>query len=130
MESLYAKVQEAVRKEIVRDFGEVQGKWNIISRPSKFTTVETMEIFMNFVIILHNMCIEESTADELVEEIEGESNVVVGGDINYVWCALVRMTGQRVIPPGNGSIVPLCETSRYMDNRKEHKWTKRLFAQR
>lgn len=79
-------------------------------------TVETMEIVIKYVIILHNMCVEERTADDPFEDMKGESDVVVGGGINPMWCGLVHLTGQRVIPPGTGSIAASCETTRYIEN--------------
>lgn len=48
---------------------------------------------MKCVISLQNMCVEERTADELFSEVEGESDVVVGGGMNLMWCGLVRLTG-------------------------------------
>lgn len=56
--------------------------------------VETMEKIMMCEIILHNMCEEEITADELVNEVDEHSDVIAGGGVNSMWCVMVRLTGQ------------------------------------
>lgn len=69
-EKLFARAQEAVRKDIERAFGVLQVKWKIISRPSHFMTVKTMNTIMKCFIILHNMCVAERVALDMPEEEE------------------------------------------------------------
>ena len=83
---------------------------------------------MNCCIFLHYMCLEERTRDELLDEGEEESSVIVGEGLNPMWCGLVRLTGQTVIPPGVGSIAALCEATRFMEDEKDNKRTKTLLV--
>lgn len=126
MKSLFGKVQKAVRNDIERAFGVIKAKCIIISCPSNFITVERMEIIMECVIIFHNMCVEERNPNGIIAEMEGESDVVGGCDINQMCCRLVRLAGQTVIHPDTRSIAALCEISSYMENDGENKRTKGL----
>lgn len=94
MEDLYAKVRDAVCKDIERVFGVLQGKWNIISCPLKFLTINSMEIFM--------ILIEERHVEELVHEVENDTDVADGSGMYPMWIDLVRLTGQSAIPPDLG----------------------------
>lgn len=76
-----------MRKEIERAFGVLQGKWNTISRSSKFMTVESKDVRIKCVIILHNMIVEERCADELVGEVENNTDVWLA--VDYLRCGAV-----------------------------------------
>lgn len=62
-------------------------KRNIILRPSKLMTVEAMVVIVKCVIIFHNMMVEERFADELVDEVENNTDVVVG--VEFPRCGAV-----------------------------------------
>lgn len=83
---------------------------------------------MKCCIILHNMCVEYQTADELEEEV-ANGEVVVGSGINPMCGSLVRLTGQRVIPADVSSVAAVCKTARFMEEESEYKLTKRLLVQ-
>jgi hypothetical protein len=58
-EKWFAKLQEAIRKDVERAFGVLQAKWAIVGRPARFWSVQTMTIIMRCCVILHNMCVED-----------------------------------------------------------------------
>lgn len=60
---LYAKVQEAVRKDIERAFGVLQQRFRIIALPCKLWSSSAMGDVMLTCIILHNMIIEDELGD-------------------------------------------------------------------
>ncbi|KAE9184116.1 hypothetical protein PF004_g23754 [Phytophthora fragariae] len=60
---LYAKVQEAVRKDIERAFGVLQQRFRIIALPCKLWSSSAMGDVMLTCIILHNMSIENELGD-------------------------------------------------------------------
>lgn len=80
-QKLFGFVQDANGKDIERGFGVIQGKFNIISRPSKFLAVDTMEENMRCIIILYNMLVEERNAFNLCldeGEEDGSNHIDVG----------------------------------------------------
>lgn len=54
-EAQFAKVQEAVQKDIERAFGVLQGKWNILSHPFKFIAVEMGKLVIKTSVIMHSV---------------------------------------------------------------------------
>lgn len=77
--------------------------------------VSTTEMVIKRCITLHNMCIEERTAEELEDEV-ASGEVLVGGGVNPMWGPLVRLTGQSVVLAGVGSIAVVCEMARLIEN--------------
>ena len=62
-ESLSAKVQEAVRKDVERAFGALKGRWHIIQQPSMIWDAEEMRYIVLACVILPNMIVEEGAGD-------------------------------------------------------------------
>ena len=125
-QKLFASVQEAIRKDIERAFGVLQGKFNIISRPSKFLSVEGMEDVMRCVIILDNMCVEEREVFGMEMDEEEPRDVVVGGGVPAMWCGLARVNNARNVEAVAGSVAALCQARELMADEAEHARTKKL----
>ncbi|XP_050290510.1 uncharacterized protein LOC126728769 [Quercus robur] len=56
---LFAKAQEAYRKDVERAFGVLQARFAIVRGPARFFYHETLHDIMKACIILHNMIIED-----------------------------------------------------------------------
>ena len=56
---LFAKAQEAYRKDVERAFGVLQARFAIVRGPARFFYQETLQDIMKACIILHNMIIED-----------------------------------------------------------------------
>jgi Plant transposon protein len=56
---VYTKWQEAVRKDIERAFGVLQGKWQCLARPMHQISLEQIGMRMTCCLILHNMCVSD-----------------------------------------------------------------------
>ena len=56
---LFAKAQEAYRKDVERAFGVLQARFAIVCGPARFFYHETLQDIMKAYIILHNMIIED-----------------------------------------------------------------------
>ncbi|XP_023901087.1 uncharacterized protein LOC112012950 [Quercus suber] len=66
---LFAKAQEANRKDVERAFGVLQARFAIVRGPARFFYSETLQDIMKACVILHNMIIEdERNVNEAVEE--------------------------------------------------------------
>uniref|UniRef100_A0A0D3DF30 DDE Tnp4 domain-containing protein n=1 Tax=Brassica oleracea var. oleracea TaxID=109376 RepID=A0A0D3DF30_BRAOL len=57
--SLFAKIQEAVRKDVERAFGVFQARFSVVKNPSKLWDKDKIENIMRACIILHNMIVED-----------------------------------------------------------------------
>ncbi|XP_023874182.1 uncharacterized protein LOC111986730 [Quercus suber] len=65
---LFAKAQEANRKDVERAFGVLQARFAIVHGPARFFHSETLQDIMNACVILHNMIVEEERdVNEVVE---------------------------------------------------------------
>ncbi|KAK9993908.1 hypothetical protein SO802_023611 [Lithocarpus litseifolius] len=65
---LFAKAQEANRKDVERAFGVLQARFAIMRGPARFFYSETLQDIMKACVILHNMIIEdERDVNEAVE---------------------------------------------------------------
>ncbi|KAL0006135.1 hypothetical protein SO802_013696 [Lithocarpus litseifolius] len=65
---LFAKAQEANRKDVERAFGVLQARFAIVRGPARFFYSETLQDIMKACVILHNMIVEdERDANEAVE---------------------------------------------------------------
>lgn len=60
---LFAKFQEATRKDVKRAFGVLQARWGIIKGPARMWQPSALHLMMNCCIILHNMIIENEGED-------------------------------------------------------------------
>jgi hypothetical protein len=67
---LFAKLQEAARKDVERAFGVLQARFAIVSLPCRLWATTTMKIIMKAVIILHNMIIEDERDLSLDQQYE------------------------------------------------------------
>ncbi|XP_019160772.1 PREDICTED: uncharacterized protein LOC109157325 [Ipomoea nil] len=56
---LFAKKQEAARKDIERAFGVLKARFAIISNPARMGSKETLGQIMRACIIIHNMIVED-----------------------------------------------------------------------
>ena len=59
----YAKMQEAVRKDVERCFGVLQARFAILANPCRLWSQEMMVNIWNACVILHNMIIEDESED-------------------------------------------------------------------
>jgi hypothetical protein len=59
IERIFAKAQEAARKDIERPFGVLQARFAIVRGPARFWDKETLVNIMTCCVILHNMIIED-----------------------------------------------------------------------
>ncbi|XP_026442062.1 uncharacterized protein LOC113341372 [Papaver somniferum] len=57
-EKFFAKRQEAVRKDVEREFGVLQARWHIVKGTTRMWNVKDIGKIMKICIILHNMIIE------------------------------------------------------------------------
>ena len=57
--SLFAKTQEAVRKDVERAFGVLQARFAVVKNPSKLWDKDKIANIMRACIILHNMIVED-----------------------------------------------------------------------
>ncbi|KAL6559568.1 hypothetical protein OROGR_004685 [Orobanche gracilis] len=85
-EKLFAKRQEAVRKDVERAFGVLQSRWHIVKGPARMWKTTELGKIMKTCIILHNMIIESEHhqgidpedwvphSDEKVDEVDPEHN--------------------------------------------------------
>lgn len=63
---LFAKVQEAVRKDVERVFGVLQARFAIVKGPAHMWKPKDLAQVMKTCIILHNMIVEDER-DEVIE---------------------------------------------------------------
>ncbi|KAL0002629.1 hypothetical protein SO802_016410 [Lithocarpus litseifolius] len=56
---LFAKAQEASRKDVERAFGVLQARFAIVRGPARFFHSETLQDIMKACVILHNMIVED-----------------------------------------------------------------------
>ncbi|CAM8883725.1 unnamed protein product [Rhodiola kirilowii] len=70
-QKLFAKKQEAYRKDVERCFGILQSRWAILRHGARMHKRSTLRSIMMTCIILHNMIVEdEFVEDEFVELVE------------------------------------------------------------
>ena len=60
--SLFAKTQEAVRKDVERAFGVLQARFAVVRNPSNLWDKQKIGNIMRACIILHNMIVEDERA--------------------------------------------------------------------
>ncbi|XP_048596387.1 uncharacterized protein LOC125578133 [Brassica napus] len=61
--SLFAKTQEAVRKDVERAFGVLQARFAVVRNPSNLWDKHKIGNIMRACIILHNMIVEDERAE-------------------------------------------------------------------
>lgn len=67
-EKLFAKRQEAVRKDVERAFGVLQSRWHIVKGPARMWKAKDLGKIMKTCIILHNMIIESERSQGIDPE--------------------------------------------------------------
>jgi hypothetical protein len=63
---VYARKQEATRKDVERTFGVLQSRFNIVCRPAQSWNMKILRKIMTACVILHNMIVEDE--GEMAEE--------------------------------------------------------------
>ena len=69
---LFAKTQEAYRKDVERAFGVLQARFAIVRGPARFFYQETLHDIMKACIIFHNMIIENERDEVEVVDLDYE----------------------------------------------------------
>ena len=64
-EKVYARAQEAVRKDVERAFGRLHSKWHILKFPAMARNVEHLKDMWGCCIILHNMTLKDQKTKRL-----------------------------------------------------------------
>ena len=64
-EKVFAKAQEAVRKDVERAFGRLHSKWHILKFPGMAQKVEHLNAMWYCCIILHNMTLKDEKTSAL-----------------------------------------------------------------
>ena len=72
---LFAKKQEAYRKDVDRCFGILQSRWAILRHGARLHRRSTLRSIMIACIILHNMIIEDEFVEEEFVEAEEEDHM-------------------------------------------------------
>lgn len=128
-DKLFAKLQEAARKDIERAFGVLQCMWHIISTPSRFETVDTMKVVMKCVIILHNMVVEERVFAAGTDGEEFTQGIFVGSAYAPMWKGMVPMSGGSSGSDAPGTLAGRCAMEGFKKRTEEHDMTKRLLKE-
>ncbi|KAK9983643.1 hypothetical protein SO802_033168 [Lithocarpus litseifolius] len=69
---LFAKTQQAYRKDVERAFGVLQGRFAIVRGPAQFFYHETLQDIMKACVILYNMIIEDERDEAEVVDFDYE----------------------------------------------------------
>jgi hypothetical protein len=64
-EVVYAKAQEACRKDIEIPFGVLQARFAIVRGPAHFWDMKSLQFIMKACVILHNIIIEDERGKNL-----------------------------------------------------------------
>ncbi|KAJ0399190.1 hypothetical protein P43SY_004353 [Pythium insidiosum] len=69
---LFAKMQEAVRKDVERCFAVLQARFDIVNTPGRFWSVDVLRSIWKACVVMHNMIIEDDeltgTSDDIRDE--------------------------------------------------------------
>eukprot|EP00918_Siedleckia_nematoides_P106852 GHVU01233084.1.p1 GENE.GHVU01233084.1~~GHVU01233084.1.p1 ORF type:complete len:421 (+),score=42.04 GHVU01233084.1:2-1264(+) len=76
----YTQKHAAVRKDVERTFGVLDGKWRVIRYPARFLNPDFMALVMQTCIILHNMNVVDRVHEYINEEPEHPSTATSLGD--------------------------------------------------
>ncbi|KAK1611457.1 hypothetical protein QYE76_035130 [Lolium multiflorum] len=60
---MFAKMQEACRKDVERGFGVLQTRWAIVHHPTRIWSLKTMHEVINCCVIMYNMIVENERDD-------------------------------------------------------------------
>ncbi|XP_010233036.1 uncharacterized protein LOC100835202 [Brachypodium distachyon] len=100
-QTVFAKAQEAARKDIERAFGVLQARFAIVRGPAHFWDKKSLSNIMTACVILHNMIIEDERGMNL--------------------SLLIDNVGKRVNPQRNPDrIQAFLQTYRDSENRETH----------
>eukprot|EP00171_Calliarthron_tuberculosum_P007479 IDg7479t1 len=129
-EKLMSRMQESRRKDSERAFGVLQGKFHIVSRPSRFWYKDDMHAVMNTCVILHNMMVNEREGLE-----EGIGRACVSGGNRMAASVRVGEEGMQhafmrdasgATPPPLGSIAALCRLCTFLGDAAQYQRTREL----
>ncbi|KAL0706934.1 hypothetical protein Bca4012_073360 [Brassica carinata] len=70
--SLFAKNQEAVRKDVERAFGVLQARFVVVRNPSNLWDKSKIRNIMRACLILHNMIVQDERDSQTLEEFQDE----------------------------------------------------------
>ncbi|CAL1411095.1 unnamed protein product [Linum trigynum] len=108
-EALFARCQEAHRKDVDRAFGILQARWAIVRGPARSWDVATINDIILTCIILHNMIIEDEQVDSddemedsLDYEVHDQQPTNVNRDIPTLTEYLARNNRLRAAPTHHG----------------------------
>lgn len=83
--------QEWRRKDVQRAFGVLQAKWNKVTQPARFWTVEKMDLIVRASLILHNAMVKKrEKLDKKLDDfyrfpVDGmSSDAITGSTSTYV----------------------------------------------
>lgn len=122
-ERLFTKMQEAMRKDVERAFGVLQGKWHILARPCRLWQEEEMGQIIRACIILHNMTIEHKRGPDGVERVEhGVENAEDGSRANVTELT-ENSTASPAVGLSNrvGTIAQLCRSFAEVTSETGHR---------
>ena len=96
-DKLFAKKQEAYRKDVERAFGILQSRWAIIRHSCTLHHKSVMTTIMLACIILHNMIVEEEYVDDEDDDEEEEEDLQNPSRAFRVYDGPVNAQGNRVL---------------------------------
>ena len=139
----FTKRQEAVRKDVERAFGVLQGRFHILARPSRLWTEECMGTIMRCCIILHNMVVEyrrdedqsteigdgaaflantEASTAPSLESLEGQpesaTNIIIDDEVPQETALGTMLRGMK-------GVMDSTESIKLRDDIVEHLWKQR-----
>lgn len=122
-QQLFAKLQEAKRKEVERGFGVLQARFRILSVPCKLWNKDAMSCVMQACVILHNMIVDdEYNKEEMTQEYLFEN----GDGTKFIVDKLIRSEDDITFSKIMANRAKLKDNKRHAELKNdliEHLWT-------